>query len=167
MKRRHRHSIIILAITILAIAAMAYFIVIQQQFLPFLVTWAVYCGVLVSLQLLLRTRVPSDRRVRPDPPPEIAAIQAGLRGEELACVVQRMRLMDTKTIHCLPLLRAQRHDLFEASEEFQNGTWTWWVETARKKIVAYAVSFKSHESPTLDKSWGHSRGRSVFLNTSS
>lgn len=74
-----------------------------------------------------------------------------------------MRLTNTKTIRCLPFFRTQQHDLFEASQEFQNGTWTWRVETARETIVAYDVSYQSRESPTLDAGWGMSRGRTEFL----
>lgn len=166
MTRRRFHSLVGLAITFPAVALGWYF-VIQAQAIPFLVTSAVYCALLLTVSLLLRSRVPVEKRLRPDPPPQIAVIKVGLCGEALTRVVRQMRLTKTKTIRCLPFFRPQRHDLFEASETSQNGDWTWWVETARERLVGYAVSYKSHESPTLDTGWGHSQGRVEFVNTSS
>jgi hypothetical protein len=76
-----------------------------------------------------------------------------------------MELTKTKTIYCLPFFRPQRHDLYEASKDFHNGKWWWAVEIARGKILAYAVSYQSHESPTLDTGWREMHGRSEFLDS--
>jgi hypothetical protein len=166
MTRRRLHTLLQWAITIPAFVAAGYCVLFQRRFLPFITIWGVYLVAWMLLHLLMRYRVPRDQRIRPDAPPEIAALKVGLGGEHLARVVQPMRLAESRTVRPLLLMKAQRHDLYEASEEFPNGTWMWRVETAHDKLVAYAVTYTSRESPALDTGWGRIEGRSEFLDTS-
>lgn len=150
--------------TMLAAVLGWYFILMQRQLGPFLLTCGVYIVALLVGARLLRAHVPLHRRQRPDSPPEIISLKLGLQGEGLADILAAMSLDGQRTTRPGILLRPRQYELYKASKTFANGTWTWWVETSGGEIVAYAASYQSDESPVLDTGWTEATGSTAFLN---
>lgn len=167
MTRRQLHHAISIAITVPALVLMAYFVLVQQQAVPFLITCGVYLVALLLVMVLCRAHVPPHKRQRPEAPPELARLKLGLQGEKLAQVLAEMNLDEQRTIRRGLLLRPRQYELYKASRTFPNGTWTWWVETSGGEIVACAATYQSDESPMLDTGWTKATGSSVILHGAS
>jgi hypothetical protein len=165
MTRRQIHSTIGIGITMLVAVLGWYFILVQRQLEFFLITCGVYVVALLAAARLLRAHVPPHKRQRADSPLELANLKLGLQGERLALILAEMKLAEQRTMRPGILLQPQQYELYKASKTVVNGTWTWWVETSGGKIVAYAASYKSSESPLLDTGWTEAVGSTAFLNS--
>lgn len=110
--------------------------------------------VIFLLQRLLCWNVPRSMRTRPPIP---AGYHVLKHLGDLSSDVRKS--VESGSLHKERPFGKASHRLYRQETNFPNGSWIAWTEVANQSVVAWALEFKSTQSPALNSWHGAGSGR--------
>jgi hypothetical protein len=155
MTRRQRHNRVLVCVTIAFFVFAGVILVRDQDLRTFLIACGSYAAFLLVYSLICWFEVPKQLRGRPDMPAGYGALELGVIRPAVA------RLLEASEVTRDQVFGRFRHQLYCSERRFPEGVWRCEVEVSDNRVLAWATSFESVESPVLDR--GKQEGEGRFL----